>query len=71
MREAIRKLSPRSEFFLLLVLCFGYFIVSSAIVLILGVHEFRMTTGRVIRGVVVELVLLAISAWVLHVRNYD
>jgi membrane protease YdiL (CAAX protease family) len=70
-REAIRRLSPRSEFFLVLALCFGYFVVSSAIVLFLGVHQFNMTTGRVIRGVLVELALMAISAWVLHVRGWD
>lgn len=71
MRDAIRKLSPRSEFALVVAICFGYYIASSAVVLILGIHEFRMTTGRVMRGIVVELALMTVAAWVLHVRRWD
>jgi hypothetical protein len=65
------KLSPRSEFFLIIALCFGYFAATSAAVLIRGLHEFQLTTGRVLRGVAVELALLSAAAWILRVRSWN
>ena len=66
----IRDLSPRAEFFLIVAICFGYFICNSAIVLLLRIHRFEMTTGRVLRGTAVELLSLALAGWILHQRGW-
>lgn len=71
MREKIQSLSERSEFFLIIALCFGFFWITSAIVLIRGLHEFHMTTARVVRATFTEMLLLFAAAWVLRVRGWN
>ena len=70
MRQFIARLTDRGEFILITTICFSYAIVSSALVLILGVRRFDLTTGRVLRGVVVELAILAIMASILWLRGW-
>jgi CAAX protease family protein len=71
MREAIRNLSPRGEFFLIVGICFGYFSISSIITLLRGVREFHMTTPRVLFGIAIEVTVLVVSAWILRIRGFD
>lgn len=70
MRSAIQKLSPRTEFFLIVSLCFGYFVVTSATLLLRGIHEYKLTTPVVIRGIVVETAIMVIAGWILHLRGW-
>ena len=70
MRRAIEKLSPRAEFFLILTLCFGYFIVGSTWQLLRGLADREFTTTRTIIAIVMELAMLSAAAWVLHIRGW-
>lgn len=70
MRELVEKLTGRGEFILITSICFSYAIVSSVLVLLLGVRRLELTTGRVLRGVVVEIVILAIVASILRLRGW-
>ena len=70
MRETIRRLSPRSEFFLVIALCFGYFAFASAAALFVGTPDLKYTSGRVVQSIVIELILLSAAGWVLHVRGW-
>lgn len=70
MRSAIQKLSPRTEFFLIVGLCFGYFVLTSAAVLLRGLHEYKLTTPRVVRGIVIEIAIMVIAGWILHLRGW-
>lgn len=70
MRELVEKLTGRGEFILITSICFSYAIVSSVLVLLLGVRRFELTTGRVLRGVVVEIVILAMVASILRLRGW-
>ena len=70
MRSAIERLSPRGEFFLILVLCFGYFIVGSTWQLVRGTADREFTATRTSVAIITELALLAAAAWVLHVRGW-
>ena len=70
-RDTIRNMSPRSEFVLVTTLCFGYFVVTSASVLILNLHEMRLTTPRALRGMALEIVLLCTTLWILRIRGWN
>jgi uncharacterized protein len=70
MKQWIRNLSDRGEFFLVIAICFAYFVATSAAVLLMRIATFEITTGRALRGIVVELVLLAIAGWILRVREF-
>lgn len=70
MRERIKNLSPRGEFFLIITICFAYFIGSSLTLLLLRRHTFELTPGRLVRGITTELAILAAAGWVLHVRGW-
>jgi len=69
MRERIQNLSPRGEFFLVISVCFGYFTVSSVSILIRGIHEYRLTVPRLLWGILIEILLASVAAWILHVRG--
>jgi len=68
--EAIRKLSPRAEFFLVITLCFGYFIVLSVAELLMGMKEFRLTTPKLLFAIAFEVILLAATAVILRARGW-
>jgi len=68
--EAIRKLSPRSEFFLVITLCFGYFIVLSVAEVLMGMKEFRLTTSKLLFAITFEVILLAATAVILRARGW-
>jgi len=70
MEERIRRLGDRSEFFFVVTLSFAYFVGTSLLVLVLGIREFELTTGRVIRGVVTEIAILLVVGWILRVRGW-
>ena len=70
MRRAIERLSPRAEFFLILALCFGYFIAGSTVALVRGLPDREFTTTRTIIAILTELAMLAAAGWVLHVRGW-
>src|SRR5258708_39431195 len=69
MRERIQNLSPRGEFFLVISVCFGYFTLSSVRILIRGIHEYRLTVPRLLWGILIEILLASVAAWILHVRG--
>jgi membrane protease YdiL (CAAX protease family) len=69
MRDRIKALSDRGEFVLVVVLCFGYYVATSLAALLMRLDRFELTTGRVTRGLAIQLVILAIAGWVLHVRG--
>jgi uncharacterized protein len=70
-KDRLRSLSDRAEFWLIITLCFAYFVATSLAVLLLRMTRFELTTGRALRGVAVELALLAIAGWILKVRGFD
>ena len=67
----IRRLSPRAEFFLVIGIAFGYFIVTSTVALLMRLSELRMTPARVTRAILTEVLLLAIIAWFLQARGWS
>jgi hypothetical protein len=71
MRQFIRNLSERGELVLVTVLCFSYFAVASAFVLVSGIRELDLTASRVARGIVYELLLLAALFAILRTRGWD
>ena len=71
MNDAIRKLSPRWEFALVTTLCFGYFVVSSVLILFRDVREVRLTTPRLVGGVAIELVMIGLTLWIVRVRGWS
>jgi uncharacterized protein len=68
-REWIRNASDRTEFVLVTAVCFSYFCVTSFYTLLARTRVIDLTTGRVLRGLAVELLLLGFLAAVLHVRG--
>jgi membrane protease YdiL (CAAX protease family) len=70
MRERIKNLSPRGEFFLIITICFAYFIGSSLTVLLLRTRTFELTPGRVMRGIATEIAILVIAASILRIRGW-
>jgi hypothetical protein len=68
--EAIRKLSPRAEFFLVTTLCFGYLIVISVAEVFMGKSEFRLTTSKLVFAIAFELIVLATTAVILRARGW-
>jgi membrane protease YdiL (CAAX protease family) len=71
MNERVRRLSARAEFWVVVSLCFLYFVATSLAVLLLRVQKFQLTTGRTIRGIVTETLILAVVSWFLHVRGWQ
>jgi uncharacterized protein len=69
LRARIKNLSPRGEFFLIISLCFPYFIATSLFALLLRLRTFELSSGRAIRGIATELVILAVAGWILRVRG--
>jgi hypothetical protein len=70
MRQRIKDLSERSELSLVLTLSFTYFIASSLVALLSQIREYELSTARVLRGTAVELAVLAVVGWILHVRGW-
>ena len=70
MRERIEALSARAEFFLVITLSFSYFIGTSLSVLLLNLRQFELTTGRALRGIATEIVILLVVCWILRVRGW-
>ena len=69
--ERIRKLTPRAEFFVVVIGTLGYYIITSAIVLLLRLDHYEMTTGRMLRAVLMESTLLLFAAWLLRIRGWS
>ena len=70
MTELIRRLSDRSELIFITTLSFTAFIASSAWVLLSGVRTVDLSTGRVLRAIALELLILAVVAAILRVRGW-
>lgn len=70
LRERVRGMSARAELVVVLSISFSYFVATSLAVFLLRIRSFDLTTGRVARGLVVELVILAIVWWILTVRDW-
>lgn len=70
MREAIRRLSDRAELLLVTALCFSWFIVSSLLVLLSGHRRFEMTSHAAAGAIALELLLLALSFFILRTRGW-
>jgi membrane protease YdiL (CAAX protease family) len=71
MEARIRALSDRAEFWLIITLCFAYYVATSLTALLLRVTTLELTTGRALRGIATEVALLAIAAWILKIRGFD
>lgn len=69
MEARLKALSARGEFWLVSALAFGYYIATSTALLVSRVSRFELTTGRVLRGFVVQVVILAAVYWILRVRG--
>ena len=68
-RDWIRNASDRTEFVLVTVVCFSCFCATSLYTLLSGVRQFDLSTGRVLRALAIELLLLGFLAAVLHTRG--
>ena len=69
-REFVQRFSDRTEFVVITILSFAYFSVSSLVILFSGVRHFELTTPRVLRGIVVEFLLLLAVALILRSRGW-
>ena len=70
MRQFIKKLSPRLEFAIVTAIAFGYIIFTSLLLLLSGVRRVNFTTGQVLRGIVVEVLILALVIAILRTRGW-
>ena len=68
--ERIRRLTDRSEFFLVVTLSFAYFVGTSLTALLSGIRELELTTGRALRGIATEIAILLVVGWILRVRGW-
>lgn len=71
MRERIRALSERSEFFLVVTLSFAYIVAASITVLSLRIRTFEITTGIAIQDTATEIAILLVVGWILHIRGWS
>jgi membrane protease YdiL (CAAX protease family) len=70
LRQRIRDLSPRGEFILVWMVCFGYFTASSGAALLLGRHQFERDTNQILRGIAIELAILGAFAAIVRLRGW-
>lgn len=70
LRDLIRRLSDRSELLLVTALSFTIFTISSAWVLLSGLRQVDLSTARVLRGIVIELLILLLVAAILRARGW-
>lgn len=70
MRDLIRRLSDRSELVLVSAIAFSIVTVSSAWMLLSGVRQVDLSTARVLRGIVIELLILGLVAAILRARGW-
>ena len=70
MREFLQRLSDRTEFIAVTLICFLYFVVSSLWILLSGVRRIDLTTDRVLWGIAVELLILGVVALILRARGW-
>lgn len=70
MLELLRKMSPRMEFVVVTTICFSYFAVSSLLVLFSGVRYFELNTPALLRGMLLELLILSAAAVILRERGW-
>jgi membrane protease YdiL (CAAX protease family) len=70
LREWCRGLSARTEFIVVTVVGFSYFVASSLVILLSGVRQFELTTSRLLRGAAVEVLILGAVAVFLHARGW-
>ena len=71
MRQWIQGLSDRAELVLVTVVCFSCFVASSLVALLSGLHRIDLTTGRVARGILIEVLILIVVASILRVRGWS
>lgn len=69
MSNSIERLSPRGEFFLVIGICFTYYIAVSLVVLLTRMTSYEMTPARVLRGIAVELAILLVFVAILFARK--
>jgi len=55
---------------LVTTLCFSYFVLSSAFVLLSGVRQIDLTSGRVAQGIAIEIFILILAGAILKVRGW-
>jgi len=70
MREFVEKLSDRGEFYLITIISFSYAITASALYLLMRVRRVELTTGRLLRGLAIELAILTAVAVILRIRGW-
>ena len=70
MRRFIRSLSDRTEFVLVIIICFAYPIFASLYFLVSGTRRIELTTDRVLRGIAVEVLTLCVLALFLRARGW-
>jgi uncharacterized protein len=70
LRDLIRRLSDRSELVLVTAISFTLFTVASAWVLLAGVRQLDLTTARVLRGILIELLILLAVGAILRARGW-
>ena len=69
-KQWIQGLSARGEFALVTAICFGHVVASSAAVLLLHVQRMEISTSRALRGTAIEIAVLLIAGWILHLRGW-
>lgn len=70
-RERVLAMSARTEFFLVLAVAFSYFVGTSLALLFSGQRTFDLTTGRAVRGIAAEVIILIVVGWVLITRGWN
>src|SRR5579884_3851863 len=70
MIDKLRNLTSRAEFFIVVVVSFAYAIGASGVVLVLGIHRIELSTFRVLRGILIEALLLAFVIAFLRLRGW-
>jgi membrane protease YdiL (CAAX protease family) len=71
LRQIIQKLSARAEFAIVVGIAFLYFISASLYILISGVRRVEVTSGRVVRSIFFDLLVLGVIALILHARGWN
>ena len=71
MRDWIRRLSPRGEFFLVTFVAFAVVVATSTYALFRGMRVYELTTRRLVAGIIIEAAILLVAGWILRVRGWN
>lgn len=70
MRSLIRNLSDRTEFIVVTLIAFSWITLSSLTILLSGIRSRELTTGAVLRAMVMEALILAVVVLILWTRGW-